>query len=430
MKKIKIFIIMLICLFTINVKAAEIISHKVMVTNKDGAICYEEESLGKYRKTNKVIPYKATYLVNNDFFNKSYMIIYDEKNEEDNCIVKYSDISAVKQDFSLNSDGVEKITSVKAVILASGGLNMRKGPSVTYSKIITIPQYTTITLTHKAGTYWYYCEYDGKSGWITGKDYYFGYEGKEVLYSNYPIDIYSKDKKVGTIPANTEITDYLNLVHTEDEWGHYVIYNGTKGYISDMLYKTDKVGKIKITKDYEIKNEDGIFEDKLRTNQELEYSMISSKGEFYLTKKNKLVSIPKEYYDYIVKADAKVKDRGYIGEELFGEKKEERPDLKKEILEQESLTIPKENNKGTSIRDILIIVLLVGIFIVLVALVTIKVINNKKKSNVKVIDKPNIPEVTDSEIEKAREIIRRETDNYEPAHGRLENEETNNENEE
>ncbi len=235
MKKISLLIITIVCLFVVNVKAdmepPQIIAHKVMVTNKDGASCYEN---GK--KTDKVIPYGTTLEVDHDI-DGSYIMV---SNDDYYCLVKYSDVSSKTQSFSLNDEKVEKITPVKGLILAKGGLNMRKGPSVTYSKIMTVPQNAIVTLTHKAGTYWYYCEYNGHNGWITGMDGYFGYDGKETLISYEDVKIYSTyDKKavIGKIPANTEITDYVNLInYTNSNISHYVIYNGTKGYVNKMLY--------------------------------------------------------------------------------------------------------------------------------------------------------------------------------------------------
>ena len=417
MKKIKLFIIILICLFVVNVKAdmgpPTVIEHKAMVTNKNGAQCYSLYE-GKATKEDRVIPYKTVLGIYSEIFDKSYISVSDDKVEENNCIVKFSDVSAVDQNFSLKTGGVEKITPIKAVILAGGGLNMRKGPSVTYSKITTIPQYTVVTLTYKAGTYWFYCEYNGKSGWITGIDYYFGYEGKEVLYSDTETYIYSKDKRIGTIPAHTEITDYLNFVTHVDDYEHYVIYKGIKGYVSGLHYKTDKVGKLKITKDYEVLNEYGIMEDKLRANQEFEYSMKNSIGEFYLTSKKRFVSIPKEYYEDIVKADVLVKEKGYIGEGLFGEKKVEKTEVEEPVKDVAPPVIPEEDNKMSS-RDMIIIGLLAGILLALTALVIIKLVNGKKKEVKNIIKKEEkINIVTDNEIEKAREIIKREANNSEP----------------
>ena len=413
MKKISILIITVVCLFVVNVKAdmgpPSIAKHDVMVTNKDGAQCYEYKD-NKYVKTKTIIPYKTILSVSIDI-SGSYITV-ESDNSEYNCDVKYSDVSAKTQSFSLSDEEVEKITPVKGIILAKGGLNMRKGPSVTYSKITTVPQYAIVNLTYKAGSYWYYCEYNDHKGWITGMDAYFGYDGKETLIYYEDMKIYSTyDKKavIGKIPANTEITDYINLVNRADFGiSHYVIYNGTKGYVDRMLYKTDGVGKIKLTKDYDIKEEDGTLIKKL-TPQELEYNMITGTGTFYLPEKKIEAYIHKDYYEYVKKADVLVKTKGYIGEGLFGEEKQEKTDPTPTETKEEKDEEETENKtkKGMSTRDIIIICLLGGIFLALTAIVIIKLVNGKKKPVVV----NHVEERND--IKEAREAIEKRINNEE-----------------
>ena len=244
MKNIKLLILIFVCLFIVNVKAdmgaPNVVSHKVKVTNKSGAACY---SNGK--KTGKVIPYGTTFELFSDI-DGSY--VYVSVNEY-NCDIKYSDISAVNQNFNVSNE--DKLNPAKkAIVLAKGGLNMRKGPAVTYGRITTIPQNSVITLTHYAGTFWYYTNYNGKTGWVTGMDGYLGFEGKDVLISHKAIKIYSSNGKtvLGTIPANTEIEEYIELSGTPySNFYYYVIYNGTKGYLQEMMgQNTDGKGKSKL----------------------------------------------------------------------------------------------------------------------------------------------------------------------------------------
>ena len=402
MKKIKLFIFIIICLYVANVKAdmgpPSIVQHDVMVTNKDGAVCYENDEKGNYKKTSKVIPYKTTLSVIDDIMG-GYINVYHDDNDNYNCVVKYSDISAKNQSFELKNKDVEKITPVNAVVLAKGGLNMRKGPAVTYSKIMTVPQYAIIKLSYRAGDYWYYGEYNGKTGWITGMDGYFGYDGKEVLYNYEEMKIYSTyDRKavIGKIPANTEITDYINLVTRSDyDISHYVIYKGTKGYIDKMLYKTDGVGKIKLLKNYDVTTKYGELIKKL-TPQELEYNMVTDRGLFYLTSKKIVTGFPDDYFDYIKKVDVSTKDKGYIGEGLFGEEKRQREEIEIEkeeapIIDEEKSSKDNQNN-GVSTKDIIIICLLAGIFISLMAIVIIKLVNSKKVKQIQLSDKRDLDE--------------------------------------
>ena len=372
MKKIKLLFIMFISLFVINVKAdmgpPSISTHKVMVTNKEGTYCYENGN-----KTDKLIPYGTMLEVSMDI-QGSYIYVH---NNDYDCDVKYSDVSAKIQSFDLKTEGVEKIEPVKAVILANNGLNMRKGPSITYSKIITVPQYAVVTLQYRSGTYWFYAEYNGTSGWITGMNGYFGVENKNILYSYKETKIYNYNNKtvLGKIPANTEITDYLELFNRTGNQ-YYVIYNGIKGYIiDDMYYKTVKPGKIKLIQDFDVTDENGKLVKKITANQELEYNMLNLYS-LYIKEKNIELPRSKDIYEDIVKADVAIKKSGYIGEGLFGEKKE--LPQEKENIDIIQETNNKENSGKTSTETIIIICLLAGILLALTALVIIKIINSKK----------------------------------------------------
>ena len=402
MKKIKLLIIMFLCFSLMNVKAdmgpPMIIKHQVMVTNKNGAQCYEN---GK--KTKDIIPYGATFDIDIDvdsdgYISVAYKNIY--------CDVKSSDISSKTQSFDMNNSDVSKIEITKAVILAKGGLNMRKGPSVTYSKIITVPQYSVVTLTHNAGDNWYYADYNGTKGWITGMNGYFGTEGKEVLVYYKDVTIYSSpDQKtaVGKIPANKEVTDYLNVsLGAYNGRGHYVIYNGVKGYVEHMLYKTDGTGKIKLIKDYDVKTDYGEAVKKLTKNQEIEYTMTNGDGKLYFPEKKIEAYIDKDSFEYVNKALALVKKSGYIGEGLFGEKKEEKPqEATDDPVKVEDPII--EDDKETNKTDIIIICLLAGIFLALTALVIIKLVNSKKET--KLIEKSIVKkEIKEEENNENKEV--------------------------
>ena len=428
MKKIKLFIIILICLFVVNVKAdmgpPGIISHKVMVTNKNGAQCYINNEKGNKEKTKEIIPYKTNLEVFIDIDGSYINVTSVEKNEDGtykyDCMVKYADVSAVNQNFNMNTNQVEKINTTKAIVLASGGINLRKGPSVTYSKLTTIPQYTVVTLTHNAGDHWYYTKYNGNSGWITGMSGYVGRESSNILYSNKAVKVYdSKGKNIGTIPANTPIEKYLVLDYDMNfRYQYYVIYNNIKGYVNDeMLIKLDTPGKIRLTKDYELVIGDGDSTKKFSKGREFEYTMIGATDyEFYIPEVKEVLTLSKSNYEYVKKANVSVKESGYLGEGLFGEKKEEKVEPVKPVNEEvEDPVIPEEENKGMSTKDIVIIGLLAGIFLALTSLVIIRLVNSKKKT-VKEVDKKEekINVVTDSEIERAREIIKREANISEP----------------
>ena len=390
-------LLLFICLFVINVKAdmspPAIVPHKVMVTNKNGAQCFQN---GK--KMDLIIPYGTTLDVFYDI-SGSYIYVTDGDNNKYNCDVKYSDVSSKTQSFNMNDAEVEKITPVRAIILPKGGINLRKGPSVTFSKITTVPQYSVVTLTHHAGTYWYYTNYNGNNGWLTSINYYLGLEDNKVLISPTPVKVYDTKtgKVIGTIPANTDITNYLKLVSEKiDEPNYYVIYNGIKGYIKEELYeKIDAIGKIKLTKDYELKDDNGNLSKKLTVGRELEFSMRKYQDDLYIPELKKDLYFTPDEFEYIINPKVLTKESGYLGEGLFGEEKIERTTPEPSNNESDPIDPSKETpDNGLSTRDIIVIALLGGIFLALTALVIIKLVNSKKKDKIKNMTITNNKSVT------------------------------------
>ena len=381
MNRIRLFIIVLISLFAINVRAEElptIISHKVMVTNKEGTVCYQE---GK--KTDITIPYKTMLIVNYDI-NGNYINV---TNDDYNCDVKFSDVSANNQKFSLDTKGVDDIKSIRAIVLPSTGLNMRIGPSVTYAKVTIIPQNELVTLTHKAGTYWYYTEYNGKTGWITAMNNYLGFDSNKVLINYEKTNIYNNKGTsiLGNIPADTAITDYVLLPTDNNGFKYYVKYNNTTGYIKDMLYKTNGTGKIRLIKDVELKDQNGNPIKRMTSGSELEYTMVNENG-FYFPSRNTVINLESDDFEYIKETKQLVKDKGYLGEGIFGEEKQERIEETPTPNSAEPEIVDDEN-ESMSTRDIIIICLLGGIFLALTAIVIIKLVNSKKEESVIVKEK-------------------------------------------
>lgn len=424
MKKIKLLIIVLVCLFVVNVKAdmggPSIVVHKATVTNKNGAQCYDSSDSG-YRKTDQIIPYGTVLEISSES-DGSYIWAREDRDEDDiySCYVKYADISAKNQSFSVKDNESEKITPAKVVILAKGGINLRKGPSVTYSKIITIPEKAVVTVTYRAGSYWYYTTYNGKSGWFTTMNGYAGFEANKVLINKDASKIYDKasgGKVIGTIPANTEISNYLECI--ADSWNdphYYVNYKGIKGYIyeGEFHVKIDSPGKIQLIKDDILDVDDnGNPTNVIKAGKQFEYTRVG-KGEndFYIPERKEMMYFSNDMFKYITKAKISVKTTGYIGEGLYGEKKtvaeekkEETPIEPKEevviepVIEEEE-DIKKSN--GISPRDMIIIGLLAGIFLALTALVIIKLMAVKKAPVA--IHEEKKP-VKKSEIDEARETI-------------------------
>ena len=224
MKRILCLLLLLSLVLAVKVKADSggpmVIEYKATVSNKNGAVCYERDG-NNYKKKNKTLPYGKELEIYAEAEN-GYINI-----SEDECwYIKVSDIKTKSDSLSITAEGVEKITPVRAIVLAKGGLNLRKGPAVAYGRITTILQYTVVDVSYRAGSYWNYVEYNGKKGWISATNGYLGFQNEEILYSHKQIEI--KDQKgniIGQIPPFTEIVDYLDLVDYYNGANYYVVYN-------------------------------------------------------------------------------------------------------------------------------------------------------------------------------------------------------------
>lgn len=376
MKKF-LFTVLFVCLFNVNVKAdvvlPKVIVYKAMITNKDGAVCYDENK----NKSDVLIPYKRTFNVEFD----SYKGLIYVSDSEYSCYVKTDDLGAMDSEFDLKNKNITKINSVKAVVLASNGLNLRKGPATSYRKIATVPSKTILTIKYQAGTYWYYVEYDNKTGWVTAMNQYVGYEDNKVLVNNKAVNIYdSKERILGKIPANSEVNNYLKLVKfDENDPIYYVVYNGISGYIHDEMYeKTNGDGIIRLVNEVDIKDANGNPTKRLTKNQELTYTMMNGENNFYLNEKDSFVKLDKNDFQYVQEAKIKIKETGYVGEGSFGEEKE--------VVIREPQEEPHEDEKkedsSLNMKEIFIVGLLLGILIVLIILVIIKLVNRKEEKRI------------------------------------------------
>ena len=392
MKKIVSLLIVLLVFYNVNadLEPPKVIKHEVVIANKDGASCYQSDSKG-YSKMDKSIPYGNSYYVSDEVVNNKYVFVYSDS-DDTSCLVLLSDIKVKNNNFDIKSDGVQKIEESRAIILAERGLNLRKGPAMSYSKIITIPQYSIVTIKYKAGSYWYYAEYNGYKGWISGINQYFGYDESDILYDIVDINIYNDNKKIiGTIPKYTEITNYVRLVqyNTKIDYKYYVNYNGIKGYILDMSNKVD--GELKLLTDAYIYNGNKVI-DKITKNDTVSYTVHKPGKQvgiepslidyiFYVPSKNGTLKLrnDSEKKEFItIKENNAKKLSGYIGEGLFGEVKEEKESIKEKVEDINKIEEEKEEKQNKSNIDIIIISVLSCIIGALTCFVVILLVNAKK----------------------------------------------------
>lgn len=411
MKKVLLLCLMILG-FGFNVYAdgdgPSIAQYDVYISNKDGAVCYDEKN-NSYIKTDKVISYGSIVRFYSETTEKYiYVDYYDDKDEyQFGCYVETKNLTPKNSEFNLKSDDIIKINPVKAVILANGGLNLRKGPATIFSKVTLIPQYSVVTLKYRVGDYWYYAEYNGKSGWITGENAYFGMNNDAIIYSLNDIEIFSDKaltKKIGTIPKFTEITNYLSLVSYEPAF--FVNYNGIKGYIKNTTYKVN--GKVKINSDATLLKRDGTKQN-IKKGEVLNYSIescdsIETKNTwnyvctFYIPKYNGTIKlIDNDNTNFTNQGSiADIKTKGFIGEGLFGEKKESNVDTTEEVKYEEVEDAKVDPNEIIDVNDIkeevkkeskinnemIIVIVLSCIILALTIVIIIKLVNIKKKEKI------------------------------------------------
>lgn len=408
MKKYLSILLIMILGFTFYVKAdagpPAVAQYKIIVTNKNGAACYDSE--GK-NKTGVIIPYGKEVSTWTEIYGNFLDVNYTGSNgEEISCYVQVKDVAAKDSTFSINNSDVEKITPVKAVILANGGLNLRKGPSTLFGRITTIKQGEVVTLKYKTGTYWYYTEYKGNKGWITGQSSYFGYEDDRIIYSYKNIDIYdikNTDKKIGTIPKYTEVTDFLDLVyyHSDslDEGGiYYVNYKGIKGVIREYIpFKVN--GKVKLEKDVKSSNgktltKGNIYDYTIQLCEEADYNdSLEDRCTFYIPSIGGTIIINSDGYTTSDEKYVK-KTKGFIGEGLYGEAKTigvtPSPNASGEPNNVEPTVEPEnpnnneptnnESKEGFKLSTEMIIICVMGaVILALTAYIIIKLANTNKK---------------------------------------------------
>ena len=394
MKKLISLLLVILFLAVSNVKADAggpmVIGYDVIVSNKNGAACYKYNN-GKYDKTNKVLSYDTVINIYEELSSNDYVSIWQESCD----YVKKADLKTKKDTFGINEEGVEKLTEVKAVVLAKGGLNLRKGPAVAYSRITTIPQYSVITLKYRAGTYWFYTEFNGKSGWVSAINNYLGLDSNEILFTYKETeirDVKDGNKVLGKIPAYTEITDYVNLI--SDGWEtHYVNYNGIKGEISYVPYKVN--GKIKLLDNAKVYNGKNVIGE-VKKGEVLDFTLqeydedfifyIPSKGGVLHLRNNEVV----KDYEIIQTAKDVKKTKGFIGEGLFGEKKTSNtnnepsdkptePSNNQNSNSNNTQEVNNNDNKNVMSKELIIICVLGSIVLALVIVIVILLINKRKQ---------------------------------------------------
>ena len=237
MKKLFNILILFSLLLVINVKADS--SGPMFPTvpaevKNDNTKCYEYYDFkGQTITLNKGKIIDARYVDG-----KRYEYNSDD-DEVGTCYIKAEDLIVGKQEYKLSRE--EKLSDpIDLMIVSDNGVEMYSGPLEEYSKLnMVIPKGTVLKTYYRIGTSWYYVTFNDVSGYITSVNRGIVYKESEAEYSKikrYPIDDMDiKDasgKKVGTLPAITEISDYW---YTDEYRECYITYNGISGFV-DAFY--------------------------------------------------------------------------------------------------------------------------------------------------------------------------------------------------
>ena len=270
MKKI-IYYLFGLLLFIPNVLFADMGSpvlneYKVTITNPNGALAYVDKD-DKYVKTDVIIPYGTNITVDDyELAEEGYAIV--TLGEEDDEIVYYvslKDTELIDKNYKVNEK--ELANKEKAIVLKDSVI--RKGPANAYESTgVAIKAGTEIDVrffrvldddeeAQKSNkiepdyqNIFVYVEYNGTKGFICtyGATLAFSRIDYEILnYGDSEIKDPVTDKVIGIVKANTIFKNNIYLV---DEWSssYYVEYNGIKGLVLDSPYiwKNDSV-KFKTT---------------------------------------------------------------------------------------------------------------------------------------------------------------------------------------
>lgn len=256
MKKIIKSVLLCVMLLPISVKAdmgAPIVApYKVVPKSVEGAPYYEEDCdfNGCVKSEAGIIPYDTEVKVEFEYYEEEEEITYGQITIGDDLyIIDIRDFMEITKEYKPNFDEhYDYKVSKEGYIIASEGLEMKKGPSIAYEKTgVTIPKGEIVKITIEHGdedTVWAYTTYKGQKGWIYCLDGGIGFELEDFSIEYYKdIPVYEnvdRKKQIGTIKAY-EIIEYPYQI---DAWSrmYYVEHKGVKGYI-DYQFNITKLDK-------------------------------------------------------------------------------------------------------------------------------------------------------------------------------------------
>jgi len=410
-KNNKLIFLLLILFLPIFVKAdmaAPMSSYEVRISNPEGAETYKWNGETN-APTGKKLNYDEVYEVRYEIINNNEMYVdVNKKTTNEDGSTSYSELIRIKlkdtKPLEVKLEDHKKETKMKYYVF-DDSCYLYNGPSQIYGKIspeISLSIGTIIEVEYYDDM-WAYVEYNGYKGWV----YTYTYRNNEQEYSgmvninnNYRENIITvknvvmykspkTDEELGVVIPKEET---LNVIYTYSMIPrspiYYVEYNGTRGWIKpieekdnfseDTNYNQNVITNIAYeyngTSEFEVINENGVTF----------YSEINNKNSNigiipYKTKFIPILSIQQEYRSnwYMIEYNGA---KGWIYDNYKDISSKSTPEEKPTTpIAPEPTPEEEDENIESSINEKVIYYIVGAIILSLTSIVTILLINKKKK---------------------------------------------------
>lgn len=422
MKRIIRVLLLLILLIPLSVKAdmgsPMVAPYEVVPASENGAPYYDYDY---DEETEEIVYYEVGMIpaeskVKVSFEMEDDGIIYGAfEMAEAYYYINLNDFMKIDTTYKIDTEWYDSKVNYKGIILSSEGAEMKKGPSIMYNGIgTTIPVGAEVQVTVEHGEEspsWVYVTYNGKKGWISILNGAVGLEGDDHEYIEFykEIDVYEdlndeNLKRIGSINGYEKIYNFYEL----DAWsfGYYVEHNGLKGYISDSyrIYE--------YSEPYEFQFETEVA---IRENPNKGAKVLARIPKMEKVKGFKFVETNDEpYWWYYVEYNGV---SGWVPEEniYYGEEEPEidpegpainpdRTTTTTKKVDKGNKKEDKDNEKSFSATEVVILCVGTAFVVAATAIVTILLVNKKKKT--KVVETPvEVPVETPVAEVKAEEKI-------------------------
>ncbi len=248
-KLINIFIVILFVLtLTVKADSSGPMFPTIKADLKNDAKCYDDYEMKTPTKTT----FKKGQTITVRYVDGKRFELAEDDIEF--CYVNGDDLIIGKNKYELTKDDrLEE--ALDLLIINQEGVQMYSGPFEQYEKLeMVIPKDTVIKTHYAIGTYWYYVTYNDVSGYISSEKNSIVHKSTvtDEFVKRYPVDdmdiVDASGKKVGTLPAKTELTDCW---FTDQTRQIYLTYNDVTGFVSNFYtFASDCTGaKIKVLSD-------------------------------------------------------------------------------------------------------------------------------------------------------------------------------------